>query len=80
METKPDGGPAFPGPAINEDGSYLPLHHTGMSLRDWFAGQIMQGLLEGVAWDVARDNAKRCAEVAYVAADAMLAARGGRDE
>lgn len=29
-------------PSINGDPSYdMPMHHSGMSLRDWFAGQAL---------------------------------------
>jgi hypothetical protein len=50
---------------------------SGMTLRDWFAGQAMMGILsEGgspICW---RDDA----ENAYKAADAMIRARkGGAD-
>lgn len=40
--TTNDGGPAFPQPA--DQGNLEDWRH-GMSLRDWFAGQAMQGLL-----------------------------------
>ena len=57
------GGPAFP-----RDGS----NQLGMTLRDYFAGQALTGLL-------AADNSTGCAEfladAAYVAADAMLIER-----
>ena len=60
-----DGGPAFP-----------PVHNAafrGMSLRDWFAGQTLAGLMGNhETW--AFDEAK-LAYLAYEAADAMLAAR-----
>ena len=57
-----DGGPAFPGPYGSD----------GMSLRDWFAGQALAGLLsqEGVEASPETDAAW-----AYKVADAMLAAR-----
>jgi hypothetical protein len=71
-----DGGPAFPQNDLSGYGmGPAKCNNGGMSLRDWFAGQVMQGLLEGVAWDVAAEHAKRCAGVAYIAADAMLEAR-----
>jgi hypothetical protein len=62
-----DGGPAFPVP-------YVTLH-TGMTLRDWLAGQALAKLLtnnEAVSWEDDASNA-------YTVADAMLEARkGGR--
>lgn len=61
-----DGGPAFP--HAHED---YPFQH-GMSLRDWFAGQALSGLLadpqvDGMPLPTAR--------VCYEYADAMLKAR-----
>lgn len=47
---KNDGGPAFPKPigwnglASNDEHKCSP-EAVGMSLRDWFAGQALQGLL-----------------------------------
>ena len=62
-----DGGPAFPAP-YNNDG-------VGMSLRDWFAGQALAGLLAGRG--SAGDKAPNWANGSYAIADAMLKARGG---
>ncbi len=67
-----DGGPAFPIPPIdNGPGNIKSQAKPGMSLRDWFAGLAMQGLLthddEGLIPETARD--------AYRYADAMLNAR-----
>ena len=67
-----DGGPAFPIPPIdNGPGNIKSQAKPGMSLRDWFAGLAMQGLLvhddEGVISEAERD--------AYLYADAMLKAR-----
>ena len=53
-----NGGPAFPG-------------GTGMSLREWFAGQALAGIAESY-WDAPDLAAKK----AYELADAMLAERG----
>ena len=60
------GGPAYPVP--------MDHWHPGMTLRDWFAGQA-------IAIDMARsDSAYRptlneIATIAYLVADAMIAAR-----
>jgi len=62
------GGPAFPQFDIG-DHSEFPC---GMSLRDYFAGQALPGLLSLSA--NGRSNV-RLADEAYVYADAMLAAR-----
>ena len=71
MSTKTNtGGPAFP-QAHEHNG-------TGMTLRDWFAGQIMNGMVSSPDFKVDIDGEfigiKR-AGVAYAIADAMLAER-----
>ena len=64
------GGPAFPGPYVNDKGGLEAVwKQGGMTLRDYFAAKAMQGILfEGL--DPA-DTAKH----AYEMADAMLKAR-----
>jgi hypothetical protein len=66
MTRKYDGGPAFP-PMHNPD-----THQSGMSLRDWFAGQALAGLL---ADPNVLGGAPEVANTAYRFADAMLEAR-----
>lgn len=67
------GGSAFPFAAT--DPSNVKLQSSGMSLRDWFAGQAL-----AIAWD-ARDKGyyegdnSDMAKCAYQMADAMLEAR-----
>jgi hypothetical protein len=63
-----DGGTAFPVLFVS----------GGMTLRDWFAGMAMQGML---AEDASNYKFAELAEGSYEAADAMLAARKeARDE
>jgi hypothetical protein len=75
------GGPAFP----------FAEYHPGMSLRDWFAGQalnaiIAHGELVDEDGNFTAEPGKgfpainNFAEFAYVAADAMLAARKAKAE
>ena len=67
-----DGGPAFPHDAIHQNAGGFAEPDPGMSLRDWFAGQALTGLLaayegRGTYLEVAAD--------AWCFADAMLVAR-----
>ena len=63
-----DGGPAFP--YTSDGGSW----DTGMTLRDWFAGQALVGLLTDP--HVRGPNIFFiCSVDAYRFADAMIAAR-----
>lgn len=50
---------------------------TGMSLRDWFAGQALVGELSAWAGMDTSLSADMVADRAYQVADAMLAARKG---
>jgi len=65
-----DGGPAFPVASDIYNGSGL----CGMSLRDWFAGQALAGMLSS---EHRPDGNKLKADWAYELADAMLRAREG---
>lgn len=73
-----DGGPAFPHIETTRlattPGGEIEVRHTdsgsGMSLRDWFAGQALAGLMVEHEWEKGIT-----AEIAYDLADAMLAAR-----
>ena len=49
-------------------------YEDGMTLRDWFAGQVLNGLFAGNNTGGPIDA---LAERAYIYADAMLDARGG---
>jgi hypothetical protein len=77
MNQTNDGGPAFPhlrrhvGP-----NTYEPLAEGGMSLRDWFAGNIIQGMFANPSL-LNREGSFQAVNfsTAFQAADAMLAAR-----
>jgi hypothetical protein len=62
---------AFPGGKNRFDGRVA----EGMTLRDWFAGQALTGL---IAQTPHRCFAAGFAHDAYCIADAMLAARSGK--
>lgn len=62
--------PAFPGPAQSSVPHDL---HTGMTLRDWFAGQAMAPLITMYGQDSPDDELMT--REAYQIADAMMAAR-----
>lgn len=74
MSTASDGGPAFPSPAINNDSRIdwaVEYGYGGMTLRDWFAGQALSGVLAQPEQTGNTATAKWC----YTMADAMLEAR-----
>ena len=64
MSTKDDGGPAFPRTA--------PHPQNGMTLRQWYAGMAMQGLLADEGMDV-EGFEHNAARKAFAYADAMIA-------
>ena len=76
MSTINDGGPITANIDRLADGSLVSV--GGLSIRDWFAGMALQGLM--VRYDEHPNNAKLCAEIAYEAADAMLSARERKGE
>lgn len=87
-----DGGPAFP-VMVNQvemTGSEVAIEHSGMSLRDWFAGQVLT--LSAVAMmnhivaaavnghmiseeDLEKYAVDKTAKDAYLYADAMIERR-----
>lgn len=81
-----NGGPAFPRPVGNNGAThyedrYCNDDHPGMSLRDYFAGQVLTGIFvnaQGLGEmdpTARRAMLKDCAAILYETADAMLAAR-----
>lgn len=76
---KNDGGSAFPVPASDArnvfDEPDENKHNPGMSLRDWFAGQALEGIAKN--WSMPCNPCKAmddAARTAYYLADAMLKA------
>lgn len=79
MSSSDDGGPAFP-LAWTERNAYgveFPSLVAGMSLRDWFAGQALAGLIAQSAGSAFGSDQIAGARWAYQMSDAMLAARKG---
>ena len=75
MSTINDGGPAFPLQSIGPD--FTP-GYAGMSLRDYFAAEAMQGLVSGHFAKYGHEDywpRPEIASEAYEIADAMIAAR-----
>lgn len=80
MSTERHGGPAFPGGPLTDYGR---TDYEGMSLRDWFAGQALAGLLANPTAAIGTVNEEGVEYVARAAglyADAMLAARSAKPE
>ena len=72
-----DGGPAFPGKICTGHIDDAPIyeHPYGMSLRDYFAGQALAGIIFNIRPSYTNtDIATTC----YSMADAMLAERKGK--
>lgn len=67
------GGPAFP--QLEPNVAYY--NATGMTLRDYFAGQVIASVK---GWHSADRHGKSAAAIAYEIADEMIAVRGLTDE
>ena len=71
-----DGGPAFPSKTLT--GASTPLHdiyHPGMSLRDWFAGMALDGVIRLQATSFFAIDPVTIAEKCYEIAGIMLKER-----
>jgi len=87
VSAKPeDGGAAFPVPMFTRQADGQPMCASdffeggnGMSLRDWFAGMALQGIISSIYF-TPQVTFEECVGRAYGTADAMLAAREGKEE
>jgi len=71
--TRKDGGAAFPTEPNTQQGFFS---HHGMSLRDWFAGQALAGMMANPSvFDGDDRGIKAAVGQCYMAADRMLAER-----
>lgn len=69
------GGAAFPKPSCDSMNG-----EEGMSLRDYFAGQALQGILAGDWVPTGQDScADQIADAAYKQADSMILARNATE-
>ena len=70
-----DGGPAFPCETYGlKNGKETTIPTNGMTLRDWFAGQALAGLVQNGQY-----ASGQIAQSAYSFADAMLSARNKKE-
>ena len=72
-----DGGPAFPNQGDDHYEKRATHSYDGMSLRDWFAGQALAGMM-WQRWEP-KTEMPAIAKAAYRAADAMIAEREKED-
>ena len=79
MSTLQDGGPAFPIP-LNPGESWREDQGdpNGMTLRDWFAGMALQGMLANPDFNGASDAS--VAGFAFRQADAMIKGRDRKED
>lgn len=78
MSARNDGGPAFPVSMVGVDGStsYDAVHGGGMTLRQYYAGQALTGLLAqpGMTIDIDGERlGEKRAGVCVAMADALIA-------
>jgi hypothetical protein len=74
--SKNDGGPAFPETKYGGNSDRHPVDEVpGMTLRDWFAGQALAGMLRDTTNDITLSRTQSFAITAYEVADAMIAER-----
>ncbi len=76
-----DGGSAFPSERVvvqqpHSIGQYNEtIQYSGMSLRDYFAGQVLMGMHARDTYDEGQATSEMRAHLSYLEADAMLEER-----
>lgn len=70
---RPHDEPALPTSEQNNDGSLTNAGSMGLSMRDWFAGQVLAGIYANPEWD--NQTCGKIAEAAYKQANEMMEAR-----
>lgn len=81
MTTRKDGGAAYPRPLGHDNCGTSSHSQEGMTLRDWFAGQVIAGIYANSLWlKITADrhdnqSPESLASDAYEQADAMIAQR-----
>ena len=71
-----DGGPVASVMTLGDKGEVVPV--GGLSIRDWFAGMALQGMIASgkhLTERMHENPDKTIGDMAYMAADEMLAAR-----
>jgi len=74
MGKEENGGPAFPFHVAETEARH-PYGWEGMTLRDYFAAQVICGMAARDCYDPGQATPADRASLAYIEADAMLEAR-----
>lgn len=70
-----DGGSAYPSQPLCGQGTPIGPLDPGMTLRDWFAGKALAGIMAHPGQHPDDTSASGVASLCYELADAMIAAR-----
>ena len=78
MSKQKDGGPIYPIFEARHANADYDITHIGMSLRDYFAAQALQGMIS--ADHKSERSMSEMVTLAYKIADAMIAEREKQDD
>lgn len=71
--TKDTGGCAFPSaPVYDGNGNGIVEGANGMTLRQWYAGMAMQGMMARDSYDSGQATPEKRSKLAFIEADAMI--------